>query len=69
MATGTNSRPEVFLSDISGYIDTRRLSTPQLQRAWCLSLARLLWPTIDPGTALTVASWLFQNRTDPADDA
>lgn len=39
-------------------IPIHRMTTPQLQRAWCLMLVRLIWPTIQPAPALRIAQWL-----------
>lgn len=44
-------------------ISTTTMSTSQLQRAYCLLLARTLWPTINVRDALRVAGWMMNGAT------
>lgn len=42
-------------------------STAQLQRAWCLMLVRLIWPTISAERALPIAQWLNNGQAPEVD--
>lgn len=44
-------------------INWSTLSTEQLRRAYALILVRLIWPTTNEPTALSIARWIVSGTT------
>jgi len=41
---------------------TQRMTTEQLQRAWCLMLVNLLYPTATVAQGTSIARWIYDGK-------